>query len=107
MNDKLFWVNYYCSHPDEGNDDCVTGFDFDTLGEAEVMFVLDNPTYNNGKLIRMEHVAYVELDGPGVNLVRENSSYTPEPESNSWKREIAMQHGMAFGCDGFNEVMGY
>ena len=31
----------------------------------------------------------------------------PDEVDREWQREQAMQAGMAFGCDAYNEVMGY
>lgn len=104
---KEYCVNYYGSHPDKNNDDCLTGLDFDTLEEAEAVFKSNNPTYSNGKAINMNYIEYIELDGPGVSKLRKNPNYKPLPDDDDWKRESAMQHGMAFGCEGYNDVMGY
>ncbi len=40
MTQKIgsFSVNEWGSHPDEGNDDCWNGSDFDTLEQATVAF---------------------------------------------------------------------
>lgn len=51
--------------------------------------------------------AYIELDGPGVNRVRKNPGYRPESDTDDWQREQAMQAGMAFGCQGYNDMMSY
>jgi len=91
-------VNHWGSHPDDENDDCFTGWDFDTLDSAEQCFRKDPDS----------SVMYIELDGPDVNQVRKNPNYRPSRDDDSeWQRERAMQAGMAFGCQGYNEEMGY
>jgi hypothetical protein len=94
-----FSVLYWGSHPEAGNDDCHTGKDFATLEEAMACFTQD--AFGSC-------VAYIELDGPGVYEVRKNPKYIATKDDDSeWKREIAMQAGMNFGCDGYNDAMGY
>lgn len=120
----LFSVNFWGSHPDEGNDDCYTGADYATLAEALQAFEsghlcdatcgcklearkcanLDSAYYRTS-------IAYVELDGPGINQVRKNPTFRPSRRRDNfdaeWKHEMAMEAGMLHGCEGFNEVMGY
>jgi len=94
-----FSVNFWGSHPDDDNDDCWYGEEYGTLEEAEKEFAA--PVKDSG-------VAYVELDGPDVYKVRENPGFEPtEDDMSDWHNEIAMQAGMAFGCQGYNDVMGY
>ena len=39
---------------------------------------------------------------------RENKSFAPEPSDDSeWRDEFSRQNGMVFGCDGYNDAMGY
>ncbi len=86
------------SHPDEGNDDCWTGRDFATLAEARANFISapqDSAT------------AFVMLDGPDVNEIRAIPGYRAAREDNEGRLEHAMQAGMALGCDGYNDAMGY
>lgn len=110
--EKPYTVNYWGSHPDEENDDCWTGEDYATREEAEAAYADDNPTYTNGRSIG--GWAYVEMDGPDVHKVRKNPAYNEararreaEAEDRAWRREMAMEAGMAFGCDGYNDAMGY
>jgi hypothetical protein len=104
-------VNYWGSHPDAGNDDCWTGHDFATLAEAEAKFS-EPPTFTDGKPVL--GTAYIELDGPGVHKVRKNPDFDARAAAREaardeaeWRRERAMQAGMAFGVDGYNDEMGY
>jgi len=92
-------VNFWGSHPDEDNDDCWTGADYDSLAEAKVEFE---------KEVADREVAWIVLDGPGIHMERKNPNFNPAPDNDDeWRREIAMQAGMAGGCDAYNEVMGW
>ena len=56
-------------------------------------------------------VPFVELDGPGgVYEVKQRPGVKLRAKRDhdaDWKRERAMQAGMAFGCQGYNDEMGY
>jgi hypothetical protein len=105
---KPFSVDHWGSHPDEENDDCYTGEDFDDLFLALQAYFTD-PSDRS--------VAYVEIDGLedsdlrrlGIPRARKNPRFVPSPPSSNgeWQREQAMQAGMAFGVDGYNDIMGY
>lgn len=110
--EKPYAVNYWGSHPDAGNDDCNSGFDYATREEAEAAYANDDPRYENGRPVT--DWVYVEIDGPDVNKCRKNPNYDEararreaEAEERAWRREMAMEAGMAFGCDGYNDMMGY
>jgi hypothetical protein len=99
---KPFVVLCWGSPPTENNDDCWTGVDYATLAEAEDAFAA--PV--TGVDARDTHT--VELSGPGVYRTRLNPGFSPEPDDcDDWKRERAMQAGMSFCCDGYNDEMGY
>jgi len=94
-------VNQWGSHPDAGNDDCFTGEDFLTREEAEAAF---------DKEVHDCYVMYIELDGPDVHEVRRNPHYSRRQialDEAAERSERAMQAGMAFGCQGYNEAMGW
>ena len=101
---KPFTVSLFGSHPDEDNDDCWTGNDYATLTEAEKVFVAPWETF-----LRDSSVAYFVLEGPGIDRqVRANPAFKPSKDYDSAERsERAMQAGMAFGCDGYNDEMGW
>jgi len=97
---KAYCVNHWASHPDNLNDDCWTGDDFDTLEEAQADYL------QNAE----DGIQFIELDGPGVYMIRENPNYKPSKKDDDdadWRREIAMEAGMGMGIDAYNEVMGY
>jgi hypothetical protein len=115
---KPYSVTLWGSNPDEtDNDDCWTGDDYATREEAiavyreAVMFPDDS---------QLAHVCgrggweYVLVDGPDVHELTQN------PDQPSCRRrramavdegaerfERAMQAGMSFGCEGYNDEMGY
>lgn len=99
-------VEQWCSHPDEGNDDCNTGEDFPTLAQAELALSKGTADYD---------VAFLVLNGPDkLRIVVSNPNYNAAKvlrerrrHDAEWKRECAMQAGMAFGVDGYNDEMGW
>lgn len=45
---------------------------------------------------------------PGGDLARENENWKPDdPSDDYWRKEQAMMAGMAHGCQGYNDYMGY
>ncbi len=100
----MFSVNYWGSHPDNENDDCWTGEDFDDLAAARAYF---NARIDSAYCIHCTE--YIELTGPDVYEVRRNPDFRAERAGRDdcdWKRECAMQSAMAFGCDGYNDYYG-
>lgn len=99
---RLAWaVTQWGSHPDEGNDDCWTGEDFNT--EAEARACVERYLVNRS-------VQFVMLEGPRDEreVTRNKSAKVVRDDGDDeWRRENAMQAGMAFGCDGYNDAMGY
>jgi hypothetical protein len=103
---KPFNVYFWCSHPDDGNDDCNSGEDFDTLEQAEALY--DAPVDDR-------YAAFVELTGPdGLRRVRKNPDYDAKAvarqrarDDAEWRREQAREAGMLHGVEAYNEEMGY
>lgn len=50
---------------------------------------------------------YIWLSGPGISLIRQIGPERKPKSDVAWRQEIAMEAGMAFGCDGYNDAMGY
>jgi hypothetical protein len=99
-------VNLWGSSPDDNNDDCHTGEEFDSLEKA--LDCYNNPWKYFKESYYSSCTRYIELDSKSGYMIRENPGYKPSKDScDDWKREQAMQAGMAFGCDGYNEIMGY
>jgi len=85
------------SDPKAGNDDCWQGRDFATLEEALA-------EYHGGKFDR--GTAWIELDGPDVHYARKNPAFQQYRDDGVDRHEYAMQQGMAFGANAFNDAMG-
>lgn len=100
----MFSVEFWGSHPDKGNDDCLTGLDFPTMADAQECF--DNP-WKDADFARYfkTSTAYIRLEGEGQEKIRKNDAYKPSKGDNEWAREIAHQDGMMGGCDAYNDAM--
>lgn len=112
-----FSVTFWGSNPDEtDNDDCWTGTDFGTEAEAREYLAAALggriPSYCG------DSAAYVMLDGPGAHTVAPVPAYhapgaaekrarREAREARAERSEYATQAGMSFGCDGYNDAMGY
>lgn len=107
-------VTLWGSHPDEQNDDCHTGEDYATNKEASSAFI---QTVGGGGPFDAVYYAnwmYIQLDGPDIHLIAKNPQYSAKRARREmaecdaeWRSERAMQAGMAFGCDGYNDEMGW
>ena len=52
----------------------------------------------------MTYEEYEEAAQEYFDSIEEQEEDTFEDD---WRREIAMEAGMAFGCDAYNDIMGY
>lgn len=102
---KPFFVGFWGSHPDEGNDDCWDGDSYETEAEARERYAASDVDRD---------CAFVELNGPGVHEVRRNPAYDAKAVEREqrradleWQREQAMEAGMLHGIDTYNDEMGY
>lgn len=117
--DKPYSVTLWGSNPDEtDNDDCWTGDDFATCEEAiaayceVVMFPEDSQL---ARVCDRGGWEYVMIDGPDAHEVTQNPDRVAcrrrrqelAASDCEWRRERATQAGMAFGCDGYNDEMGW
>lgn len=101
----MYAINLWGSDPNLENDDCHTGIDVASLAEAED--IVKNIWTHFNKGYYGSSTAFFEIDGPGYYKLIPNPNYRPSKDYDSdWRRENAMQNGMAFGCEGYNEVMG-
>lgn len=112
--DKPYSVNLWGSHPDEDNDDCWTGDDFDTLDDARAAadgwvdhFETPDLIARVGAGYYTRSTAFVEIAGPDVHEVRRVGHPKRDDGDSDWRREIAMEAGMLHGVEAFNEVMGW
>jgi len=106
-NAHLHTVLFFGSHPDLDNDDCWAGADYDTYEEA--LAVYNDP---DAHLPQMKQTTrdteWIMLDSPAGPLLRKNPAFRPSRTNHAADlSEMAMQAGMAFGCDGYNDVMGW
>lgn len=100
----MFTVEYWGSDPDEKNDDCWTGYDFASIDEARAKFAAEPDAYY------YSDTAFIVLDGPGVHEQRKHPGFRPNSDrahDAEWQREIAMEAGMLYGVDAYNDEMGY
>jgi len=108
--EKLFSVCLWLTHPDQENDDCMTGEDFATEGEARACIINLGGTFD---MVYHSDCAFIELDGPNVHEVIERPGVAKRAKRQARldysleRSERAMQAGMAFGCDGYNDTMGF
>lgn len=104
---KLHTVLFFGSHPDLDNDDCWAGADYATYAEA--LAVYNAPAAHLPKLAQhMRDTEWIMLDSLEGPLLRKNPGFRPSRRDDSAAlSEMAMQAGMAFGCDGYNDAMGW
>ncbi len=118
---NTYSINLCTRHPDvEDFDHISTGEEFADLASARAVFDAPDPVRALAEVAGVEDVeryvsffgdsAYVWLDGvenaDGSCVVRQLRPERRET-TDDWRREQAMQAGMAFGCDGYNDAMGY
>lgn len=96
-----FSVNLWESHPDNENDDCSTGADFDTLAEARACVANLGGTFN---MVYYSNTPFVELDGPGVHEVHQRPGVAKRARQED--RMDRSEQGMGLGIHAFNEAMG-
>lgn len=102
-------VNLWLTHPDAGNDDCMTGADFATEAEARAAMANLEAHFD---MAYHRDCAFVELDGPDCHEVVERSGVAARArrraarDARDERSEAAMQAGMGLGVDGYNDAMG-
>ena len=101
-------VNFWQSHPDEDNDDCYGGQDFDNIADA-IKFYMTDPTDTSVQWIEID-LSDNLLKQYNIKRYRKNKNFvlpSITTEDDEWKRECATQAGMEFGVAGYNDYMGY
>lgn len=96
-----YTVLFHCEDPEVNYDLCSYTKEFTRLDIALETFnakLSEKDSLSNG-------ISHVEIDGPDINKVRKNPDYVSQPETEC--SEGAMQAGMAFGCQGYNDYMGW
>jgi hypothetical protein len=103
-----YTVDLWGSHPDRGNDDCWTGVGAETLAAAVRLLegVAEWASWTD-----LRAAAWIIIMDAEGNVVRErrNPDFDRSRDNgdDEWRRERAMQAGMAFGVAGYNDEMGY
>ena len=95
----MWAVNQWGSHPDEDNDDCWCGDDFDTEEEARASLVSDFAQQG-------EDDEWLDLGGPGVREVYHQKGWRKGPPQEETCTEWAMLQGMSHGVEAYNEAIG-
>lgn len=105
---------FFITHPDLGNDDCMTGDDFETVTEARAALTAWPELHPKSEVYLCR---YVMIDGPDIHEVIANphmderaiaaSDREERQYAKQCRREIAMQAGMAGGCEAYNDAMGF
>jgi hypothetical protein len=112
---KPYSVTLWGSNPDStDNDDCWTGAEFAAREEAVACYsaICASPTFGDLPRACGYDWEFVMVDGPDVHAVTANPDQRAQRarrrrDDSEWNREIANQTGMAFGCDGYNDAMGW
>jgi len=105
-----YTVNLWGSEPGT-NDDCWTGEDFETKEAALATY--QDPWgvggYDQSYYAPKGDECWIEVDGPNIHEERciQKATRKLRDDDDDWKREIANQAGLAFGCDGYNDAWGY
>jgi hypothetical protein len=101
-----YHVDWVGSAPEEANDDCWCGTVHETIEAARLAFHGSTPAYAAGC------TAVVTLtDDTGNEIARRYIRRQDAPSRTRDASECSLEHarqcGMAFGCDGYNDAMGY
>jgi hypothetical protein len=102
---NAYEINLWGSHPDAGNDDCVSGTDAATFEEAVAIFnAPEGHFFKNA----MRGIRFVEMVGSDVREIREVTNFLPHPEDTDCDvQEGKRLAAMSFGIQGYNDFMGY
>lgn len=109
-------VTLWGSNPDEtDNDDCWTGSDYATRGEALEAYQSLYKWPAAGVAEHCPEWQFAMVDGPDTHDVMANPDdrtarrWCREMEQSdaAWKRERALEAGMLDGVEAYNDVMGY
>lgn len=117
-NENKWTVNLHYADPEDPNSDaCETGVDLDSEIEARACiadFLAGKSTHFSvrGNPAYYSDVPYIELIGSKDSNVyevirRPKQIAQMKRENEECNREYAMQCGMAFGTQGYNNALGY
>jgi len=106
------------SNPDLDNDDIVMSEEFEAYADAKSAYenfdLLPQGMQSEIRTAKIQgYELWMELDSDKGYECKCISKETAEGarrrlrEDEEWRREQAMEAGMAFGCQGYNDFMGY
>lgn len=104
--EKLYSVCLWLTHPDQENDDCMTGEEFATEAEARACIANLNTHFNMPYFLEC---AFVELDGPDCHEIIELPGVAEQAQRQARfdeaceRSEGRMQAGMLGGVDAYND----
>jgi hypothetical protein len=99
MSDKPYYVSFWSSDMDEGNDDNITGVDCVDLDEAQRTLA----AMKNEPWLR-EQWLFAYIEGPEGRIhIEKNPHFVPDTDLDN---EFAIQQGMGHGVDAYNEAIG-
>jgi len=107
----MYTVNIWGSKPGT-NDDCWTGKDYTDKPSALAAYAdpASISDYIRNTIAGATGELWVELDGPDVHeerQLRKANRRAQERELAAERHERAMEAGMAFGVDAYNDAMGW
>jgi hypothetical protein len=109
----MFHVTLWESHPDEDNDDCGAGDDFESEEAAAAVYLAPQDHFRR---MREGGYTHVMFEGPSGRLIRElpdaaetrrRRAREARESDEEMRRELAMEAGMLGGCDAYNDMMGW
>lgn len=99
----VYEVLFWGSHPDDDNDDCWSGSSFQNLDDATEEYWAASK--------RDGYFAELTQDGERIavrQIVSDDEIRRDrERADREWRREQAMEAGMLYGIDAYNDYMGY
>jgi hypothetical protein len=107
-------VSLWLTHPDLGNDDCMTGTGFATEADARAeLAALLSGCSTRFDMAYHRDCAFAMVDGPGCCEVVERPGVAARSrrearlDAENEQSEVAMQAGMELGVEGYNDAMGW
>lgn len=102
-------LNLWLTHPDAGNDDCMTSDSFATEAEARAAATNLETHFD---MTYHRDCAFIEIDGPDCHEVIERHGVAARSrreaarDAHIDRSEMAMQAGMGLGVEAFNDALG-
>lgn len=100
----LYVVNLWGSNPDLNNDDCWTGMDFESKGEAIAAYLNAKETFGEIPNVVLTEGEWIEIDGPDIHMERPltnkewvRSKRHAKIDDGLWASERKWEHRMLHG----------